>query len=74
MKNAWYLKSVNTGMAFSTCLRKAWRNEKMAVMTAKIENRKPVEAKSYNMPTGEAFATGCLNYYANARIGQYLGD
>ena len=37
MKNAWYLKKANASMSFSTCLRKAWRNEKMAVMTAIIE-------------------------------------
>ena len=34
MRNAWYLKKANTSMSFSACLRKAWRNEKMAVMTA----------------------------------------
>ena len=37
MRNAWYLKRANASMSFSTCLRKAWRNEKMAVMTAIIE-------------------------------------
>ena len=39
MKNAWYLKRANVSMSFSTCLKKAWRNEKLAIMTAKIENR-----------------------------------
>ena len=39
MRNAWYLKKANASMSFSTCLRKAWRNEKLAVMTAKIENQ-----------------------------------
>lgn len=38
MKNAWYLKRANVSMSFSTCLKKAWRNEKLAIMTAKIEN------------------------------------
>lgn len=39
MRNAWYLKRVDSTMSFSACLKKAWRNEKMAVMTARIENR-----------------------------------
>ena len=34
MRNAWYLKRANASMSFSACLRKAWRNEKIAVMTA----------------------------------------
>ena len=33
MRNAWYLKRANASMTFSACLRKAWRNEKLAVMT-----------------------------------------
>lgn len=37
MRNAWYLKRANASMTFSACLRKAWRNEKLAVMTAIIE-------------------------------------
>ena len=45
MRNAWYLKRANASMSFSTCLRKAWRNEKMAVMTAIIENRPMEEPK-----------------------------
>ena len=39
MRNAWYLKRANASMTFSACLRKARRNEKLAVMTAIIENR-----------------------------------
>jgi len=42
MKNAWYLKKVQPTMTFSACLKKAWRNEKISVMTAIIENR-PME-------------------------------
>ena len=45
MRNAWYLKRANASMSFSACLRKAWRNEKMAVMTAIIENRPMEESK-----------------------------
>ena len=39
MKNAWYLKRMQSSMTFSACLKKAWRNEKLAIMTARIENR-----------------------------------
>ena len=45
MRNAWYLKRANASMTFSACLRKAWRNEKLAVMTAIIENRPMEESK-----------------------------
>ena len=45
MRNAWYLKRANASMTFSACLRKAWRNEKLAVMTAIIENRLMEESK-----------------------------
>lgn len=45
MRNAWYLKRANVSMSFSACLRKAWRNEKLAMMTAKIENRPTEEPK-----------------------------
>ena len=40
MRNAWYLKKSQPSMTFSACLRKAWRNEKLAVMTAIIEEPK----------------------------------
>ena len=46
MKNAWYLKRANGSMSFSTCLKKAWRNEKLAIMTAKIENRPTEQPKA----------------------------
>ena len=34
MRNAWYLKRANASMSFSACLKKAWRNEKLAILTA----------------------------------------
>lgn len=37
-RNAWYLKRANASMSFSACLKKAWRNEKLAMLTARIEN------------------------------------
>lgn len=46
MKNAWYLEQVQSSMTFSACLKKAWRNEKLAMMTAKIENRPTEQPKT----------------------------
>lgn len=70
MKNAWYLKKSQPSMTFSACLRKAWRNEKMAVMTAIIENR-PMEE-----PTRPALDPLPLiisaDYYGDSRT--YYGD
>ena len=59
MKNAWYLKRANVSMSFSTCLKKAWRNEKLAIMTAKIEYRPELLI----VPA---------DYYGNSRT--YYGD
>ena len=42
MRNAWYLKKVQPSMSFSASLKKAWRNEKLAMMTRRVENR-PME-------------------------------
>ena len=70
MKNAWYLKKVQPTMTFSACLKKAWRNEKISVMTAIIENR-PMEE-----PTRPALDPLPLiipaDYYGNSRT--YYGD
>ena len=44
MKNAWYLKKVQPGKSLGDCLRKAWRNEKLAMMrsrTARRSSRRP---------------------------------
>lgn len=46
MRNAWYLKKVQPSMTFSACLKKAWRNEKLAMMTARIENRPTEQPKT----------------------------
>lgn len=69
MKNAWYLKKANTSMSFSTCLRKAWRNEKLAIMTAKIENRPMEEPK---VAEWHPLANVPADYYGNSRT--YYGD
>ena len=60
MRNAWYLKRANASMTFSACLRKAWRNEKLAVMEeSKVAEWHPLA----NVPA---------DYYGNSRT--YYGD
>ena len=68
-RNAWYLKKANTSMSFSACLRKAWRNEKMAVMTAKIENRPMEESK---VAEWHPLTNVPADYYGDSRT--YYGD
>ena len=46
MKNAWYLKRANTSMSFSACLKKAWRNEKLAMLTARLIKNRVIQQKS----------------------------
>lgn len=69
MRNAWYLKRVSS-MNFSACLRKAWRNEKLAIMTAKIENR-PTEQPKATEYRPELLIVPA-DYYGNSRT--YYGD
>lgn len=69
MRNAWYLKKANASMSFSDCLRKAWRNEKMAIMTAKIEGR-PMEGPK--VAEWHPLANVPVDYYGNGRT--YYGD
>ena len=69
MKNAWYLKKANATMSFSTCLKKAWRNEKLAVMTARIEGRPMEEPK---VTEWHPLTTIPADYYGNSRT--YYGD
>ena len=70
MKNAWYLKRANASMSFSTCLRKAWRNEKMTVMTAIIENRPMEEPKRHGLDPLPLIIPA--DYYGDSRT--YYGD
>lgn len=74
MRNAWYLKRANASMSFSACLKKAWRNEKMAVMTAKIEGRNLAEedARANKTTYRPGLLTVPANYYGNGRT--YYGD
>lgn len=70
MRNAWYLKKANASMSFSTCLKKAWRNEKLAIMTAKIENRPMEEPKRAALDPLPLIIPA--DYYGNSRT--YYGD
>lgn len=70
MKNAWYLKKVQPSMTFSACLKKAWRNEKIAVMTAIIENRPMEEPKAAALDPLPLIIQA--DYYGDSRT--YYGD
>ncbi len=70
MKNAWYLKRANASMSFSACLKKAWRNEKLAMLTARIENR-PTEQPKATEYRPELLIVPA-DYYGNSRT--YYGD
>lgn len=69
MRNAWYLKRANASMSFSACLKKVWRNEKLAMMTAKIEGRPLEEPK---VAEWHPLATIPADYYGDSRT--YYGD
>ena len=70
MKNAWYLKKVQPGKSLGDCLRKAWRNEKLAMMTRRVENRPMEQPKAAEYrPQLLAVPAG---YYGNSRT--YYGD
>ena len=70
MRNAWYLKESQPSMTFSACLRKAWRNEKLAVMTAIIENRPMEEPKRPVLDPLPLIIPA--DYYGDSRT--YYGD
>ena len=70
MKKAWYLKKVQPSMTFSACLKKAWRNEKIAVMTAIIENRPMEEPKAAALDPLLLIIPA--DYYGDSRT--YYGD
>ena len=57
-------------MNFSACLRKAWRNEKLAIMTAKIENRPTEQPKATEYRP--ELLTVPVDFYGV--LGQYYGD
>ena len=69
MRNAWYLKKSQPSMTFSACLRKAWRNEKQMIITARIEGR-PMEGPK--VAEWHPLANVPADYYGNSRT--YYGD
>ena len=69
MRNAWYLRRANASMTFSACLRKAWRNEKLAVMTAIIAGSRMEGSK---VAEWRRLAIDPDDYYGNSRT--YYGD
>ena len=70
MRNAWYLKRANASMSFSASLKKAWRNEKLAMMTRRVENR-PMEQPKAAEYRPQLLAVPA-DYYGNSRT--YYGD
>lgn len=70
MRNAWYLKKVQPAQTFSACLKKAWRNEKLAIRTARIEGR-TIEAPKATNYCPELLQVPA--YYYGVR-GAYYGD
>ena len=70
MRNAWYLKKVQPSMSFSASLKKAWRNEKLAMMTRRVENR-PTEQPKATEYRPELLIVPA-DYYGNSRT--YYGD
>ena len=70
MRNAWYLKKVQPSMSFSASLKKAWRNEKLAMMTRRVENRPREQPKAAEYRP-QLLAVPA-DYYGNSRT--YYGD
>ena len=70
MRNAWYLIKVQPSMSFSASLKKAWRNEKLAMMTRRVENR-PMEQPKAAEYRPQLLAVPA-DYYGNSRT--YYGD
>ena len=70
MRNAWYLKKVQPSMSFSASLKKAWRNEKLAMMTRRVQNR-PMEQPKAAEYRPQLLAVPA-DYYGNSRT--YYGD
>lgn len=69
MRNAWYLKRVQPSMTFSACLKKAWFNEKQALITSRIEGRTMVQKKTEYHPESLVIPA---DYYGVR--GAYYGD
>lgn len=74
MRNACYLKKVQTTMSFSACMKKSWFNEKQALITAKIEGRDLAEedARAKITTYRPELLTIPADYYGVP--GMYYGD
>ncbi|WP_418981746.1 hypothetical protein [Alistipes sp.] len=69
MRNAWYLKRIRPATTFAACLRKAWRNERLAVIHARIDRRRATDGGSCYRPE---LLTVPADYYGAAN--RYYGD
>ena len=80
MKRAWAIyKGVNPySYSFSAALRRAWEVEKATIEYNEREaKRAAIEAENTAAKAkriSNAWTIGCLDYYQNARPGQYFGD
>ena len=63
MRNAWFLRKIQPTMAFSVCLRKAWRNEKLAMLE---------DAQAKTTTYNPELLTIPADYYGER--GRYYGD
>lgn len=71
MRNAWYLKRVEPAQAFSACLKKAWRNEKLANIHAHLEGRNLAAENAKRAAAWTPVAVPA-DYYGER--GRYYGD
>lgn len=80
MKRAWNIYKGNNpySYSFSAALRRAWEVEKaMIEYNERKAKRAAIEAENAAAKAkriSNAWTIGCLDYYQNARPGQYFGD
>jgi hypothetical protein len=80
MKRAWNIYKGNNpySYSFSAALRRAWEVEKAMIKYNEREaKRAAIEAENAAAKAkriSNAWTIGCLDYYQNARPGQYFGD
>ncbi|MGN0044628.1 hypothetical protein [Alistipes indistinctus] len=79
-KRAWNIYKGNNpySYSFSAALRRAWEVEKAMIKYNEREaKRAAIEAENAAAKAkriSNAWTIGCLDYYQNARPGQYFGD
>jgi len=80
LKRAWNIYKGNNpySYSFSAALRRAWEVEKATIeyneREAKRAAIKAENAAAKTVRISNAWTIGCLDYYQNARPGQYFGD